>query len=372
MDVPYKYTGKELDSTGLYYCEARYYDPQLGRFISPDTLVESLGNPQTLNRYSYVGNNPLRYTDPSGHCFVVCIHIGNPFKHIGKFFHRTFHLGGLNRLMEHNMGLRVLGWVMCPMCMQFIDPATRPYAVAGAAVAATVATGGAAMPALGPILGGALGGAVGGAISGLGSTLAGQQVDWGGVMLAGTIGGGLGGAVGLIGDPVLNMIGRGITGGVTSSLRGGNFGIGFAIGFGTAAAFQAYTAVTGFSSVRFGPGGGAVVKSEDGPAAFEFASNPGFANKTSDALAAAQGRFCCGAEGTGLMTAAGVVPGVNAMAGFHDFLTDANHLGMNVFTNVPTLLPSYALTLAAGMNQMTVGETTFSLTVPLLTQMKVQ
>jgi hypothetical protein len=39
----------------------------LGRFISPDTIVPDPANPQSLNRYAYVGNNPLKYTDPSGH-----------------------------------------------------------------------------------------------------------------------------------------------------------------------------------------------------------------------------------------------------------------------------------------------------------------
>ena len=67
IDVPYKYTGQELDSTGLYYYEARYYDATLGRFISADTLVPNPEDPQDLNRYSYVDNNPLRHTDPSGH-----------------------------------------------------------------------------------------------------------------------------------------------------------------------------------------------------------------------------------------------------------------------------------------------------------------
>ncbi len=66
-DVPYKYTGKEQDdSTGLYFYEGRYYDPVLGRFISPDTIVPDPLDPQALNRYSYVLNNPLRYIDPSG------------------------------------------------------------------------------------------------------------------------------------------------------------------------------------------------------------------------------------------------------------------------------------------------------------------
>ena len=72
-DVAYKYTGQERDpSTGLYFYNARYYDPALGRFISPDTIVESPLHPQTLNRYAYAGNNPVLYNDPTGHCFIVC------------------------------------------------------------------------------------------------------------------------------------------------------------------------------------------------------------------------------------------------------------------------------------------------------------
>jgi RHS repeat-associated protein len=62
-----KFTGQRLDSTGLYYYNARYYDATIGRFISPDTIVQNPANPQTLNRYSYGLNNPLKYTDPSGY-----------------------------------------------------------------------------------------------------------------------------------------------------------------------------------------------------------------------------------------------------------------------------------------------------------------
>ncbi len=46
---------------------ARFYSPYLNRWIQPDTIVPSLSNPQSLNRYTYVNNNPLRYTDPGGH-----------------------------------------------------------------------------------------------------------------------------------------------------------------------------------------------------------------------------------------------------------------------------------------------------------------
>ncbi len=68
VDVPYKYTGQELDtSTSLYDYEARSYDPVLGRFISADTIVPDPSNPQDLNRYSYVRNNSINYSDPTGH-----------------------------------------------------------------------------------------------------------------------------------------------------------------------------------------------------------------------------------------------------------------------------------------------------------------
>jgi RHS repeat-associated protein len=91
------FTGQRLDGTGLYYYGARYYDPLIGRFISPDPITHSEPlpkgqiirgltvyrtsteyytgqtqtpltiNPQEHNRYNYALNNPLRYTDPDGH-----------------------------------------------------------------------------------------------------------------------------------------------------------------------------------------------------------------------------------------------------------------------------------------------------------------
>ncbi len=51
---------------GLYFYNARWYDAQLGRFTQADTLVPNPGNPQDLNRFSYVRNNPIQYLDPTG------------------------------------------------------------------------------------------------------------------------------------------------------------------------------------------------------------------------------------------------------------------------------------------------------------------
>ncbi|WP_026371044.1 RHS repeat-associated core domain-containing protein [Kallotenue papyrolyticum] len=95
------YTGQRRDGTGLLYYHARYYDPALSRFISADTIVPGSGaltlwpsdataaplfaqanapgpqNPQELNRYSYVNNNPIRHTDPTGHWLESAIDIAS-------------------------------------------------------------------------------------------------------------------------------------------------------------------------------------------------------------------------------------------------------------------------------------------------------
>ena len=64
------YTGHEhLQQFGLINMNARLYDPALGRFLSPDPYVQSPDFTQNFNRYSYVLNNPMSYTDPSGYFF---------------------------------------------------------------------------------------------------------------------------------------------------------------------------------------------------------------------------------------------------------------------------------------------------------------
>ncbi|MHC1744446.1 MAG: RHS repeat-associated core domain-containing protein [Syntrophobacteraceae bacterium] len=82
VGLHHKFTGQEEDpETGLYYYGARYYDPVIGRFLSADSIVQAPADPQTLNRYSYCRNNPLIYTDPTGHdfgltAFIAAIIIG--------------------------------------------------------------------------------------------------------------------------------------------------------------------------------------------------------------------------------------------------------------------------------------------------------
>jgi RHS repeat-associated protein len=60
---PFRFTGREWDAeSDLYFYRARYYDPEIGRFLSPDPLDTHM----TPNRYAYVGNNPASQSDPLG------------------------------------------------------------------------------------------------------------------------------------------------------------------------------------------------------------------------------------------------------------------------------------------------------------------
>jgi RHS repeat-associated protein len=100
VQTPLNYTGQRLDGTGLLYYHARYYDPILARFISADSVAPGAGaltlaphdataqaawaaggggpaNPQQLNRYSYVTNNPVNKTDPTGHWLESAIDIAS-------------------------------------------------------------------------------------------------------------------------------------------------------------------------------------------------------------------------------------------------------------------------------------------------------
>jgi len=62
------FTGQRFDShIKLIQMGARWYDPQIGRWISPDTIVPDPKNPQQLNRLTYGLNNPVKHSDPTGH-----------------------------------------------------------------------------------------------------------------------------------------------------------------------------------------------------------------------------------------------------------------------------------------------------------------
>ncbi len=87
--LPRGFTGKERDKEpGLDYFGARYYASRVGRFISIDPYLNipaSLLEPQRWNRYAYVTNNPMRFTDPDGRDKIAEFFLGEPGRHVSTF-----------------------------------------------------------------------------------------------------------------------------------------------------------------------------------------------------------------------------------------------------------------------------------------------
>lgn len=185
----YKFTGKPWSSdTGLYYYGARWYDPSVGRFISPDPRGGRLSNPQSLNLYVYVLNNPLRFVDPTGlrECGfwdVVC---------------KASNLGESVVTGATAVANTVVS------AYNSLSPEQKELLWIGIGIAATIATGGAAAPlVLG--IGLAVGAGAVGVYAGY-SYATGQQMTLHGALQAfsigfaiGTVGAGLAVKAGLIG-----------------------------------------------------------------------------------------------------------------------------------------------------------------------------
>ena len=82
------FTGQEeLADVGLVHLNGRVYDPLIGRMMTADPFVPDPTNGQAWNRYSYVINNPLSFTDPNGYCFLGLCSV---FNAIGSFFRAIF------------------------------------------------------------------------------------------------------------------------------------------------------------------------------------------------------------------------------------------------------------------------------------------
>ncbi len=159
-------------STGL---QARYYDAGEGRFLTPDRVVKNPYNPQTLNRYSYVENNPINYTDPSGN---LSWDIKNTWRGIEKSVSHPWHQSGAASWWNKNryyVGTAALvaatwgaaSWAATGSTMQGIFSSAFIGEISGAV------TGGIAANAAGGNIGKGMlfGSAVGGITNGLGEGL---------------------------------------------------------------------------------------------------------------------------------------------------------------------------------------------------------
>lgn len=203
------FTGHEqMDGVGLIHMGGRVYDAEIGRFLSADPFVQDRTDLQNLNRYTYVKNNPLSYTDPSGYFFKKLFKkFVKAIKSVVKasfdyFVRRPFEL--LNSVPYLSTVIGIAVSIGCPPCgavyFKVLAAANAVYALANGASPFDVAVG----FAVGYVSGG-LGAGLGGALSNAGLKLAGQY------------------------------IGAGIAGGIAAKAMGGKFADGFAGGLAGAA-----------------------------------------------------------------------------------------------------------------------------------------
>jgi len=203
LNVKHKFTGQELDSeSGLYYYGARYYDPEIGRFISPDSIVPDFSNPQSLNRYSYALNNPVIIRDADGHDPILAAAL--------VIVSVSAAIGAINAGIQTE-------WNTAAMLKGAAIGAVSAAVGFGAGLAISTVVQSTVIIGM---VGGAAAGATSSALSG-GNVLQGMAIG----AIGGAVGGGIAGLKGVdpFGKLVLGVAAGGVVSGIASELSGGTF-----------------------------------------------------------------------------------------------------------------------------------------------------
>ncbi len=290
----------------------RLYDPTIARFMSADSIIPFQYDTQAFNRYSYVKNNPLKYTDPSGHSWL-----SETMKKLKKWVKKN-----------KDIIIQVVVTVV--------------------AIAVTAATAGAlAAPlagSLGAFWGGVATGAIAGAAGGASAGVVGTKLyggSWSDAFknglrgaAAGAIMGGISGGFGNtwnVGRVMLTSIG----GGVSSEIMGGDFADGFKMALITSAAAYAYSAITTQSGNKYPQQNTNNGKShifQDGKSNVGM-DRPGVTDYRSDTH-------------WGMRTL-GKLPFMGSFAEFHDSLLDKFKFLQAPGLNELSMIPAYGINIAA-------------------------
>jgi hypothetical protein len=144
---------------------ARFYSPYLSRFIQPDTLIPGAGHPQAWNRYSYVLNSPVRYTDPTGHytfeggacLFGTCdptssFFTGGMLRNVigsdGRIYDQGWNVTAANAFLSPKDSERIYGVAVAQRVSYstLIDPTNEGYYMAWGGFGGATMVAGSSMP----------------------------------------------------------------------------------------------------------------------------------------------------------------------------------------------------------------------------------
>ena len=158
LDLASKFTNKgftghqQLDGVGIIHMGGRIYDAELGRFLQADPFIQDRTNLQGLNRYSYVENNPLSYTDPSGYFIGKLVKkfskaVKKAFKQFRKGIQRVFQ--AIGRAFAEVPGLSIVitagvciaNPLACPTMMKIMAGVNAGITLANGGTIGDVAVG---------------------------------------------------------------------------------------------------------------------------------------------------------------------------------------------------------------------------------------
>jgi RHS repeat-associated protein len=98
--TPYGFTGEMTDPNGLVHLRARYLNPQMGTFISPDPMEGNVNDPMSLNPYAYAHGNPANRVDPSGHAPITPQQINNMIQSDPRRFAEMMNSGCIPQVQQ--------------------------------------------------------------------------------------------------------------------------------------------------------------------------------------------------------------------------------------------------------------------------------
>jgi RHS repeat-associated protein len=317
------------ETMGLNHMNGRVQDSISGRMLSADPTVPDPSNSQSYNRYSYVNNNPLTFTDPSGFSFWDFLNpfsnsnplnpfsSNNPLNPFGKVGRAVAALPFTSQFAVAQFGQRQVDSVLRddPWLQPIAEIAAcyygGPWACAGANAYLTRLNGGSVDQAL---------------IAGATSYAYLEGTDY----------------VDSLGlEEWANVPLKGVISGAVAAANGGSFKIGFFYGAGAEGAYAAYASLTYYTNPTWAPGGDAVNKdptSADYEPAGPTSNNVGIA--TTNAAAQA-GQVWPLTEGSVLSNF------LNQILGFNSFATLHDYLDLTGVLTVPSMIPALIINYAA-------------------------
>lgn len=321
------FTGQEtIKEIGLIHMNGRIYDPNLGRFLSADPLIQAPYNSQSYNRYSYVMNNPLSLVDPSGYSWlskkwksVKKAARKIDWKEVGRFTLRTMACGAYCATAYSKPGQRYIKkhkWAQ--QAMSIVAGAADAVGCSGACSAANAAM-------LTDINGGDFGDVLKSAGMAYASYLAFSSVNaqygkaW----------------------SMSRVIANGVTGGAVSKAYGGKFADGFVVSASLAAAAYAYSEISSKYNSTGEPHFGQEGKSDVGKQ-LTTSELDALQKGKLDGLTYSQSDQHPFMKGVGRHVAYG-----DAFAEFHDGFHDLSFVPTDPASLIVTMPHSYALTVMA-------------------------